>query len=62
VTTTWLRAAVREKVADTPESYVDDTDEVDTDDYEEIADTTAIEPASTAELAPPLEETSKKSR
>lgn len=62
VVTTWLRAAVREKVADTDttEEYteeVEDTDEVvDTDQVE----SEAHEPESTAELAPSLEESAGK--
>jgi preprotein translocase subunit YajC len=61
VVTTWLRAAVREKVADTDTTtteYDEDTDEVEESD--EAVETTAAEPASTAELAPSLEESAGK--
>ncbi|HEX3789343.1 MAG TPA: preprotein translocase subunit YajC [Pseudonocardiaceae bacterium] len=63
--TTWLRAAVREKVADTGPDFVDvdaDADETyDASEHEEIVEDTPGEPVSTAELAPPLEQSSKKS-
>ena len=52
VITTWLRAAVREKVNPTT-----DSDVVETEDTDE--EPTAGEPASTAEIAPPLESKSK---
>jgi preprotein translocase subunit YajC len=57
ITTTWLRAAVREKVADTDtvEEYEDDT-ELDTDSADEAE---VPEHESGAELAPPLEESKK---
>ena len=64
VVTTWLRAAVREKVADTDttEEY---TDEAEVEDHDEVVDTehvesAAHEPESTAELAPSLEESAGK--
>lgn len=62
VVTTWLRAAVREKVAETDglPDYEDDTDEV--DDMVEEDDAAVDETESGAELAPSLEESSKKSR
>lgn len=71
VVTSWLRAAVREKVADStvdaPESDLDDTDEdTYTADETETSANGHVEDArpseSGAQLAPPLEETSKKSR
>ncbi|HWC82358.1 MAG TPA: preprotein translocase subunit YajC [Pseudonocardiaceae bacterium] len=57
ITTTWLRAAVREKVADTDtvEEYEDDA-ELDTDSADEVE---VPEHESGAELAPPLEESKK---
>lgn len=85
VTTTWLRAAVREKVAETPELADEDVEGLDEDvtDYEEIdsdeaehaevadevegaeeehaVNGSATEPASTAEIAQPLEQSGKKS-
>lgn len=59
VITTWLRAAVREKVADTP--AIDDPELADdeVEDTVEPIEDTVDEPK--AELAPPLEESSKKS-
>ena len=70
--TSWLRAAVREKVADSTvgEPEVEESDE---DSYEmpehaqaEAADHSVVQDAvpveSKAEIAPPLEETSKKVR
>jgi len=55
VVTTWLRAAVREKVADT--DTAEDTDEdLDVD----AAESEAQEPESTAEFAPSLEESAGK--
>ncbi|HEX9335763.1 MAG TPA: preprotein translocase subunit YajC [Pseudonocardiaceae bacterium] len=69
VVTSWLRAAVREKVAD---STVDGVSADDADDlYEDEADTdeatvdTVAEdavPETTAQVAPSLEESSKKAR
>ncbi|EWM11829.1 MULTISPECIES: preprotein translocase subunit YajC [unclassified Kutzneria] len=50
VVTTWLRAAVREKVNPTV-----DSDVVETEDEEQVAG----EPASNAEIAPPLESKTK---
>jgi preprotein translocase subunit YajC len=68
VVTSWLRAAVREKVADSlagqPEEIDDDSD----NSYEETAHADEhVEDAvptqeSKAEIAPPLEESSKKAR
>jgi preprotein translocase subunit YajC len=52
VVTTWLRAAVREKVNPTTDSDVVDSEDTD-------VEPTAGEPASTAEIAPPLESKSK---
>jgi preprotein translocase subunit YajC len=69
VVTSWLRAAVREKVADStvdhPESDIDDSTDDETDEETftsngHVEDGQPIE--SGAQLAPPLEETSKKSR
>ena len=53
VVTTWLRAAVREKVNPTT-----DSDVVETEDVQDEAPA-AGEPESTAEVAPPLESKSK---
>lgn len=76
IVTSWLRAAVREKVADStvsqPESDIDDSDD-ETYPADDATETRNGATASTnghvedakpsgAELAPPLEETSKKSR
>jgi preprotein translocase subunit YajC len=67
VVTSWLRAAVREKVADStvgapdvPDEDQDETSEVATADQhvEDAVPTTE----STAQVAPPLEESSKKAR
>jgi preprotein translocase subunit YajC len=59
ITTTWLRAAVREKVAETDEdTYEDESETEDTDGVEtEQAEYSGNghEPSSTAELAPPLD-------
>jgi preprotein translocase subunit YajC len=52
VVTTWLRAAVREKVNPTTESDVVESEDAD-------EEQTAGEPASTAEIAPPLESKTK---
>ena len=52
VVTTWLRAAVREKVNPTTESDVVEDEDVQDEPV-------AGEPASTAEIAPPLESKSK---
>ena len=63
VTTSWLRAAVREKVSDPSAGVI--TDEVDDVDDDEDIDETELhdaEPASTAQVAPSLEESSKKAR
>ncbi len=54
VVTTWLRQAVREKVAVT-----DDLDEYE-DDEEEDAVVDEVAPATAAEIAPPLEHNTKK--
>jgi preprotein translocase subunit YajC len=71
VVTSWLRAAVREKVADSTVGQPDDSYETDSDDdaYPADEDTTSVETRadatpteSGAQLAPPLEESSKKSR
>jgi preprotein translocase subunit YajC len=78
VVTSWLRAAVREKVADsavgTPEdTYDDDADDDETYTADDAADSpvsstngATVEDAtpteSGAQLAPPLEESSKKAR
>ncbi|MFI6099743.1 preprotein translocase subunit YajC [Lentzea sp. NPDC051213] len=50
VVTRWLRAAIREKVADTDEAVVEKTD----DDAEDEA------PATTAQVAEPLDHSAKK--
>jgi preprotein translocase subunit YajC len=67
VVTTWLRAAVREKVADVP-AYDESDEDVDSDDEytDELESTHEVSdevptPESNAQLAPPLEESSKKS-
>ena len=63
VVTTWLRIAVREKVSDPSTGVI--TDEVDDVDDDEDIDETELhdaEPASTAQVAPSLEESSKKAR
>ncbi|MGH3437206.1 MAG: preprotein translocase subunit YajC [Sciscionella sp.] len=61
--TTWLRAAVREKVQDEADTEVDDTDlsEFEDDATSDNGSDTITEQASGAELAPPLEH-GKKSR
>jgi preprotein translocase subunit YajC len=67
IVTSWLRAAVREKVADStvglPADEADDVYDADDADHEVIEDAKP-EPTqeSTAQLAPPLEQTSKKAR
>ena len=57
ITTTWLRAAVREKVADTDEDTYEDESEGTEGAETEQADYSGNghEPSSTAELAPPLD-------
>jgi preprotein translocase subunit YajC len=72
VVTSWLRAAVREKVADStvgqPDETADDSD--DDSSYEETAHAGTEAPVedavpaaqAQAEIAPPLEESSKKAR
>lgn len=72
VVTSWLRAAVREKVADSAvDATVDDVDDDDADETADIAstngngvveDATPAEQESKAEIAPPLEQSSKKAR
>jgi preprotein translocase subunit YajC len=76
IVTSWLRAAIREKVADSTveapdDSYDDDSDEEtytadDAADDTSVTSTTQVEDArpteSTAEIAQPLEESSKKAR
>jgi preprotein translocase subunit YajC len=68
VVTSWLRAAVREKVADStvglPADEADDVYDADDDvDHEMIEDAKpAPTQESTAQIAPPLEQTSKKAR
>ncbi|MET0233213.1 MAG: preprotein translocase subunit YajC [Kibdelosporangium sp.] len=63
VVTTWLRAAVREKVGpEVEEEYEADedvVDEVEETDVAEKKDTVEV-PKSTAEIAPPLEQTKKR--
>lgn len=49
VVTRWLRAAIREKVADTDEAVVDKTDDVEEE-----------EPVTTAQVAEPLDHNAKK--
>src|SRR5205807_5655990 len=58
VVTTWLRAAVREKVADTDTTaqYTDESEDTDEVVTAEQAESERHEPESTAELAPSLEE------
>lgn len=70
--TSWLRAAVREKVADSTVGQPEDSYEDDSDTSDDIASTEVESPAdrpsdvppteSGAQLAPPLEESSKKAR
>jgi preprotein translocase subunit YajC len=61
ITTTWLRAAVREKVADTVDEDVYDDESNEAEDVDgtetDAAEYTSNghEPSSTAELAPPLD-------
>lgn len=70
VVTSWLRAAVREKVADSTVGQPDDSYDTDSDDdaYSVDEGSTSVEPQtdatpeSGAQLAPPLEESSKKAR
>lgn len=67
VVTSWLRAAVREKVADsTVEGLTaDDADDVYEDDDTDEVTTETVEdsvPETTAQVAPPLEQSSKKAR
>ena len=73
VVTTWLRAAVREKVDPTATDVVEESDDEEyeaedaadetVEDSAEVEHTTnGSEPASGAQVAPPLEESSKKSR
>ena len=68
VVTSWLRAAVREKVADsTVGTPADDYDDDDTEEATDVAHTNGVvedaKPAeSAAEIAPPLEQSSKKAR
>ncbi|CAM3464611.1 preprotein translocase subunit YajC [Kibdelosporangium persicum] len=63
VVTTWLRAAIREKVSDdVVEETVEDDDEAVAEVEETKADektVTSETPKSTAEVAPPLEQTKK---
>jgi preprotein translocase subunit YajC len=66
IVTSWLRAAVREKVADsTVEMPDDEADIYEDDDADEASTDTAVEdsvPDTTAQVAPPLEQSSKKAR
>ncbi|HEX4723461.1 MAG TPA: preprotein translocase subunit YajC [Pseudonocardiaceae bacterium] len=68
VVTSWLRAAVREKVADSTVEGLsaDDADDVyEDDDADEATTETVVEdsvPETTAQVAPPLEQSSKKAR
>lgn len=68
VVTSWLRAAVREKVADSTVGHPEELDDSDDDSYEESAEVDEhvedVVPVqeSKAEIAPPLEESSKKAR
>lgn len=68
VVTSWLRAAVREKVADStvglPADEADDVYEADDDVDHEVIEDARPEPTqeSAAQLAPPLEQSSKKAR
>jgi preprotein translocase subunit YajC len=68
IVTSWLRAAVREKVADStvglPADEADDVYDADDDvDHEVIEDATPeLTKESTAQVAPPLEQSSKKAR
>lgn len=69
VVTSWLRAAVREKVADSAVSMpADDYDDDDTAETTDVAHTNGVvedsvpESESKAEVAPPLEQSSKKAR
>ena len=68
IVTSWLRAAVREKVADStvglPADEADDVYDADDDVDHEVIEDAKPEPTaeSTAQVAPPLEQTSKKAR
>jgi preprotein translocase subunit YajC len=66
VVTSWLRAAVREKVADSAVSTPADDYDDDADETTEVAHTNGVVedsvPQSQAEIAPPLEQSSKKAR
>jgi preprotein translocase subunit YajC len=68
VVTSWLRAAVREKVADStvglPAGEADDVYDADDDLDHEVIEDAKPQPTqeSTAQVAPPLEQTSKKAR
>jgi preprotein translocase subunit YajC len=63
VVTTWLRAAIREKVSPDVEEEIEDdedlVDEVEEADEEEKKDSVET-PKSTAEVAPPLEQSKKR--
>jgi len=66
IVTSWLRAAVREKVAESTVGLpADEADDVyDADDDHEVIEDAKPEPTteSTAQIAPPLEQSSKKAR
>jgi preprotein translocase subunit YajC len=68
IVTSWLRAAVREKVADStvglPADEADDVYDADDDVDHEVIEDAKPEPTSesTAQIAPPLEQSSKKAR
>jgi preprotein translocase subunit YajC len=68
IVTSWLRAAVREKVADStvglPADEADDVYDADDDVDHEVIEDAVPEPTqeSTAQIAPPLEQSSKKAR
>lgn len=68
VVTSWLRAAVREKVADsTVEAPADDYEDDEADETTDVASTNgvvedAVPTESKAQIAPPLEQSSKKAR
>jgi preprotein translocase subunit YajC len=68
IVTSWLRAAVREKVADStvglPADEADDVYDADSDVDHEVIEDAKPEPTqeSTAQIAPPLEQSSKKAR
>ena len=59
VETTWLRAAVREKVADDDVEFTDEYATVDED--EPVAEVAEVEEKREAEVAPPLESGKQKS-